>query len=125
MNQLIIAGSWYSAVFGPPISPRLLRSLLTIWISRGQFFTTPGNSTFYTTWPQGRNVTQYQISDDYGWQKGAHNLKFGANFRRNDLTDYTPGGFFSAIPLAIIASQNSFLTGTVDTFQQGFPTRPT
>jgi outer membrane receptor protein involved in Fe transport len=47
------------------------------------------------------------------------------NFRRNNITDYTPGGFNSAIPLAIIASQNSFLTGMVDTFQQGFPVRAT
>ena len=125
VNQFILAGSWYSAVFGPPNLAKATAIAPYDLDFTGQFFTTPGNSTFYTTWPQGRNVTQYQISDDYGWQKGVHNLKFGVNFRRNDLTDYTPGGFSSAIPLAIIASQNSFLTGTVDTFQQGFPTRPT
>ena len=48
--------------------------------------------------PQGRNVTQYQFIDDFSWTKGAHALKFGANFRRYDITDYTfstystPGG---------------------------------
>ncbi|HTT24943.1 MAG TPA: carboxypeptidase regulatory-like domain-containing protein [Candidatus Sulfotelmatobacter sp.] len=125
VNQFILAGSWYSAVFGPPSLAKATTAAPYDLDFEGQFFTTPGNATFYTTWPQGRNVTQYQISDDYGWLKGAHNLKFGVNFRRNDLTDYTPGGFFSAIPLANIASENSFLTGTVDTFQQGFPTRPT
>ncbi|HTS08309.1 MAG TPA: carboxypeptidase regulatory-like domain-containing protein [Candidatus Eisenbacteria bacterium] len=125
VNQFILAGSWYSAVFGPPSLAKATAIAPYDLDFSGGFFTTPGNSTFYTTWPQGRNVTQYQVSDDYGWQKGAHNLKFGVNFRRNDLTDYTPGGFNSAIPLAVIASENSFMTGTVDTFQQGFAARPT
>ena len=39
--------------------------------------------------PQGRNVTQYQFVDDFSYTKGAHSLKFGANFRRYDITDYT------------------------------------
>ena len=125
VNQFILAGSWYSAVFGPPSLAKATSLAPYDLDFTGQFFTTPGNSTFYGTWPQGRNVTQYQISDDYGWQKGNHNLKFGVNFRRNDITDYTPGGFFSAIPLAIFASESSFATGTVDTFEQGFASRST
>ena len=39
--------------------------------------------------PQGRNVTQYQFIDDFSWTKGKHNFKFGGNFRRYDITDYT------------------------------------
>lgn len=39
--------------------------------------------------PQGRNVTQYQFIDDLSWTKGKHNLKFGANFRRYDISDFT------------------------------------
>lgn len=125
VNQFILAGSWYSAIFGPP-SLSKAQALAPYDLNfTGQYFTTPGNSTFYNSWPQGRNVTQYQISDDYGWQHGAHNLKFGVNFRRNDLTDYTPGGFFSTFPQATFASENSFLTGTVDTYEQAFATRPT
>jgi len=125
VNQFILAGSWYGAVFGPPSLAKATALAPYDLAFSGGFFTTPGNSTFYGTWPQGRNVTQYQISDDYGWQRGNHNLKFGVSFRRNDITDYTPGGFFSAIPLAIIASENSFATGTVDTFEQAFASRPT
>lgn len=41
-------------------------------------FYTPGGFS-YETWPQGRNATQYQIADDYAWQKGKHSLKFGVN----------------------------------------------
>ena len=37
-------------------------------------------------WPQGRNVTQYQLIDDLSKTQGAHNLKFGVNFHRIDLT---------------------------------------
>ena len=38
--------------------------------------------------PQGRNVTQYQFQDDFTWIKGKHNLKLGANFRRDLIEDY-------------------------------------
>ncbi len=41
---------------------------------------------FYLT--QGRNVTQYQLEDDFSWIKGKHTLKFGANFRRDLVSDY-------------------------------------
>jgi hypothetical protein len=78
-----------------------------------------------TLGPRGVNVTQYQIEDDVALQKGRHSLKFGINFRRNDLTDYTPGGFNAAIPAAIFSSLSSFFNGTVDTFEQAFATRPT
>src|SRR5262249_36269311 len=113
INQFILAGSWYSAVFGPPNMAKA-QALTPYQLDfTGGFFTTPG-SVFYGTWPQGRNVTQYQISNDLGWQRGAHNMKFGVNFRRNDLTDYTPGGFFATIPLAVFASQSSFFGGNTD-----------
>ena len=98
-----------------------------LFFSAGQFYS-PGSlpgSTEYSSWPQGRNVTQYQISDDFAWQRGHHNLKAGFDFRRNDVTDYSPGGFTNTIPLATFASQASFLAGSADTFQQAFATRPT
>ena len=38
-------------------------------------------------WPQGHNVTQYQVIDDLSWTVGAHNLKFGMNFHRVDMSD--------------------------------------
>jgi Carboxypeptidase regulatory-like domain len=124
VNQLILAGSWYSAIFGPP-SLSKAQSLIPYQLDfSGGEFTAPGGS-FYGTWPQGRNVTQYQISDDYGWQKGNHNMKFGVSFRRNDLTDYTPGGFFASVPLALFADESSFFNGTTDVYEQAFATRPT
>src|SRR5262249_238536 len=74
-------------------------------------------------WPQGRNVTQYQAVDDFSTTHGNHSLKFGVNFRRNDITDYNPGlgsiGFSQAVDL------DSFLNGQGTTFAQFFPTRMT
>src|SRR5579864_9013864 len=71
INQFILAGSWYSAVFAPP-SISAATTLVPYQLSfAGGEFATPGG-LFYPTWPQGRNVTQYQISDDYAWQKGKH-----------------------------------------------------
>jgi hypothetical protein len=124
VNQFILAGSWYSAIFGPPnLAAATALTPYELNFSSGEF-STPG-SAFYGTWPQGRNVTQYQISDDYGWQKGNHSLKFGVNFRRNDLTDYTPGGNFATVPLALFASEGSFFAGNTDVYEQAFATRPT
>ena len=76
--------------------------------------------------PQGRNVTQYQFVDDFSWTKGTHSLKFGANFRRYDMTDYTFSTFTN--PLAFIAgptAMTEFFNGTAAEFVQNFPTRAT
>jgi hypothetical protein len=123
-NQLIIAGLWYSAVFAPPsltAATTLIPYSLTF--SGGELYS-PGGVN-YSTWPQGRNVTQYQVEDNYAWQKGKHGLKFGVDFRRNDITDYAPGGFNNTIQTAIFANLGSFYGGTVDTFEQSFATRAT
>lgn len=123
VNQFIVAGSWYSAIFQPKnISQATALMPYEIFFA-SQFFT-PGG-TNYNTWPQGRNVTNYQISDDYAWQRGHHDLKFGVSFRRNDVTDYTPGGFLATIPLATFSTEASFFAGSADTFSQAFATRPT
>ncbi|HEY3974517.1 MAG TPA: carboxypeptidase regulatory-like domain-containing protein [Candidatus Sulfotelmatobacter sp.] len=128
INQFILAGSWYGAVFGPPSLGKATSLMPYDLFFSGNQFSSPGSplgTTLYSSWPQGRNVTQYQVSDDYSWQRGSHSLKFGANYRRNDITDYTPGGFLGTIPLAVFNSQSSFNAGSADVFEQGFASRPT
>ena len=128
INQLILSGSWYSAIFSTAnlaASQALMPYDLNFL---GGEFQSPGSATGsseYSSWPQGRNTTQYQVSDDYSWIKGKHNLKFGVNFRRNDITDYTPGGFQASVPLAEFASLSSFYSGTVDAYVQAYAARPT
>ena len=91
VNQFILAGSWYSAIFKPANLP----AAITLMPYRLRF----SGRAFYdlgfdlNDWPQGRNVTQYQIIDDLSKVYGKHNIKFGVNFRRNDITDSSPGLF--------------------------------
>ena len=40
------------------------------------------------SFPNGRNISQYQFIDDFTLIRGAHNLKFGVNFRRYDVSDH-------------------------------------
>ncbi|MFY9912603.1 MAG: carboxypeptidase regulatory-like domain-containing protein [Candidatus Sulfotelmatobacter sp.] len=128
INQFILSGSWYSAVFS---TANLVASQALVPYDLdflGGELQSPGSatgSTEYGSWPQGRNATQYQISDDYSWLKGKHSLKFGMNFRRNDITDYTPGGFEATVPLAQFSDLSSFYNGTATTYEQAFATRPT
>ena len=55
-----------------------------------------------SSFPQGRNITQYQFIDNFTWTKGNHNLQFGVNFRRYDVSDHnffynTPRVYFNNI----------------------------
>jgi hypothetical protein len=49
-------------------------------------FNSPNNAI--TSFPQGRNITQYQFIDDFSWTRGNHTFKFGENFRRYDVSDH-------------------------------------
>ena len=80
-NQFIIAGSYYRAIFTQNDPALFPYSVIT-----GFNLTQLGGTVF--NFPQGRNTTQYQIVDDYSLTKGAHNMKFGVNYRRYDITDY-------------------------------------
>lgn len=120
-NQFILAGSWYSAIFKPAnitaataLMPYRLRF-------SGGTFNDLGHDL--NLWPQGRNVTQYQIIDDFSKVIGKHNIKVGMNFRRNDITDYSPGLFTTGEVIG--EDQASFLSGTAGLFTQAFNTRPT
>ncbi len=73
------------------------------------YATTFSNVTFSAVngsgeaFPQGRNVTQYQFIDDFSHVVGKHNLKFGENFRRYDVSDHnffynTPLVYFRNVP---------------------------
>lgn len=121
VNQFILAGSWYSAIFKPAnlaaattLMPYRLR------FSGGSFYDL---GHFLNDWPQGRNVTQYQIIDDLSKAYGHHNVKIGVNFRRNDITDYSPGFFTTGEVIG--EDQASFLAGTAGVFTQAFNSRPT
>jgi hypothetical protein len=116
-NQFIVAGSYYRAIFtqnNPNLFPYAVSGL-------GFNLTQVGG--LVSTFPQGRNTTQYQIVDDYSLTKGAHNLKFGANYRRYDITDYA----FSVLnnPTAFISTPFDLYNGTAVQFRERYPSRGT
>jgi hypothetical protein len=124
-NQLVVGGFYYSAVFGPPnLGASLAVFPTTLLFTDGAPFDNlgggaqqgPGNSNF----PQGRNVSQYQVIDDLAWTKGSHGIKFGVNFRGNRISSFASGGQTSG--LVTINSLTEFYNGlaTVSGFSQAF-----
>ncbi len=118
-NNFIYAGSYYRAIFTQSNNPTATFPAELYMAPLG--YTNAGGAEY--SFPQGRNVTQYQFVDDFSWTKGAHSLKFGANFRRYDLTDYVFG--IGTNPLAVITSVTDFYNGTAAEFLQNFPSRAT
>ncbi|MGA2369403.1 MAG: carboxypeptidase regulatory-like domain-containing protein [Candidatus Korobacteraceae bacterium] len=126
-NQFVYAGSYYRAIFNQIDAAATFPTQLDL---SGIGYTPLANGEY--GYPQGRNVTQYQLVDDFSVTKGAHNLKFGANFRRYDVTDYAFSQNTS--PLSYIASTVSpsgvqipgvenFYNGLAAEFAQSFPNR--
>lgn len=114
-NQFVYAGSYYRAIFtqnDPGLFPYTV-------IGSGFNLTRVGGLTY--DFPQGRNVTQYQFVDDFSWTKGNHSLKFGANFRRYDISDYV----FSVLnnPEVITNDPSTFFSGDAHQTRQRFPTQ--
>lgn len=74
---------WYSAIFDfntPAAEHAAIGGLGSV----GFPFTGVGSTSF----PQGRNVTQYEAIDNLTWTHGNHSFKFGENFRRELVNDH-------------------------------------
>jgi hypothetical protein len=110
VNQFIMAGGWYTALFEPPNLSKALATYPTTLTFGDGSFTNLGGEDYI--WPQGRNVTQYQFSDDYSRTFGQHTLKVGGRFKRDDISDHDFGLFASGVlePLTL----DAFYNGGVD-----------
>ena len=119
VNQFIASGLYYSAIFGPPNFAAATAVFPTsIGFSDG-LYNGLGN---FSAFPQGRNVAQYQFVDDFSWTRGNHGIKFGTNFRRNDIGDFS--GSPNLTGNIAEASMTSFYNGVIDngSFTQNFST---
>ncbi len=119
-NQFVYAGSYYRAIF----DQANCCAGFPYQVDGSDFgfnLTSVGGSTI--SFPQGRNVTQYQFVDDFSWTKGVHALKFGANFRRYDITDYTFTTYTNPL-VAMLGVDDLFFDSTYR-YQQRFPERAT
>jgi hypothetical protein len=108
-NQFIAAGLYYSALFGPPnLNGALALFPTTIAFNDGSFTNIGGSDNVY---PQGRNVAQYQFVDDFSWTRGNHGIKFGMNFRRNNIASFAAGPNTSG--LVTMNSMTDFYNGVI------------
>jgi len=87
VNQFNPGASWYSSIFEPKNFAQTIAAfpiVLTAGTNNAPFTTIGGNDN---TYPQGRNVTQWQLNDNLIWTKGRNTYKVGANSRRIDVSD--------------------------------------
>jgi hypothetical protein len=90
VNDLILSGLYYSAIFGPPnIKASLAVFPTTLLFGDGYGFANLGGTDY--NYPQGRNVQQYQLVDDLSVQWKKHSFKFGVNYRGNKISDFRSG----------------------------------
>jgi Carboxypeptidase regulatory-like domain/TonB-dependent Receptor Plug Domain len=115
-NQLIVSGMYYSAIFGPQataaqqVFPGTLLDYDTSgWANLGGI-----NYAF----PQGRNVSQAQIVDDFTWTRGNHTFRFGGNFRYNKISDFSNS---QVTPVLLFFSTTDLVQGINDYISQIHP----
>ena len=126
VNNLILSGFWYGALFGPANLP----ATLALFPAQTSF----GDSSLYglggsnSSFPTGRNVTTISLQDDVAIDVGSHTLKFGGvAFVVKENDHYFTAG---TIPLESIPSLGAFIHGGSDsstgstTFTQSFVTKP-
>jgi outer membrane receptor protein involved in Fe transport len=121
VNNFVGSVIHYSALFQ---SPNLSSALATFpfILSTSDTSLTPlgsgsGQDPLFALFPQGRNVTQWQLVDDLSMERGKHTFKMGVNFRRDDVSDFTASeGSFPAIQSSML----DFANGAADVIQQNF-----
>lgn len=133
VNQLVISGQWYSAIFVPDgtLAQRQAAMPFATVDFQGPLLSilggTQGGAAVTSNFPQGRNVTQYQGIDDLSITRGNHVFKVGGNYRRNDISDYGNSVFTRA--QVDVGSLTDFYNGVLngangDAFIQNFTTKP-
>ena len=119
VNQFNPGASWYSSIFEPDNYAQVQKTfpiVLMAGSSDAPFTTIGGNDN---TYPQGRNVTQWQINDNLDWTRGKHSFRFGVNTRRIDVSDYDLGE--GTVPAAVYNDLAEFTYGAAYTESATFP----
>jgi len=119
VNQFNPGASWYSSIFEPENYAQVQQAfpiVLTAGSNNAPFTAIGGNDN---TYPQGRNVTQWQINDNLDWTRGKNAYRFGVNSRRIDVSDYDLGE--GTVPAAVYNDLAEFTYGAAYTESQTFP----
>jgi hypothetical protein len=126
VNQFILSGTWYSAYFLADNQAAEVAAFPYQPSFNDGSFNGLGEAV---AWPEGRDVTQYQINDDVSWTHGKHTLSVGMLFKRDDVTDEDLGTFTTALGLfngpasGAFSSGDLFSSGSVLLGEENFPTR--
>jgi len=98
VNNFIVSGLWYTAIFLPDSGQAAVLNATggysTISVAGATSTLTNlggGNGAGQTPdsfFPQGRNSSMGQVTDDLSITRGAHTFKMGLNFRRDILIDF-------------------------------------
>ncbi|MGH9506743.1 MAG: carboxypeptidase regulatory-like domain-containing protein [Terriglobales bacterium] len=118
LNVLNTGFTWYSAIFQPTNNAAATAAFpyfLTDNFAPG--FTNVGGEDY--VWPQGRNVTQWQVIDNVSWIHGNHSFSFGENLKRDDVSDHDFG--FYNTPYVAQNNMTEYEYGAANFFQQSFP----
>jgi hypothetical protein len=126
-NQLLIASTWYSAIFESPDTTAAQAAFPTTLLVNDGTLPFIGGENF--AFPQGRNVTQIQFQDDVAKTLGSHTLKFGAKFHKDYVSDHDFGNRLTGLEIPL--DLNAFYNGGTGTnpdlgdfsiYQASYPT---
>jgi hypothetical protein len=113
-NSFVGSILWYSAIFQSANQQAALNVFPAVLAVGDTNMTAlgPGGDDVVANFffPQGRNVTQWQLVDDLSIARAKHNLQLGVNFRRDDVSDFTAGE--QNFPF-LNANMTSFVNGLV------------
>lgn len=134
VNQLLLTGSWYSALFkmtNPAAEMAAIPETLNFSAIDGYFADLNRDGFAFT---QGRNASQVQVGDDFSYSLGKHTLKAGAAFKKDYISDFDVDEFATPLVLncgsaatclsAAGASGNLFGQGVSVEALQNFTTHP-
>jgi hypothetical protein len=88
VNQFLVTGSYYSAIFksvNQAAATAAMPETLNFGDLDGYFSDLNADNAFF---PQGRNVSQDQISDDFSYSLAKHTIKAGFAYKKDYVSDY-------------------------------------
>jgi hypothetical protein len=118
-NNFVAAISYYRAIFTEMTNGATSPFPYSLYLEAEA--PTNGLNAENLAFPEGRNVTQWQFVDDFAKTIGRHSLKFGANFRRYDITNYDQSEFVTP---EVVSGLGDFMNGSSTEYFQNNPLHP-
>lgn len=117
VNLLILSARYASFIFQPRNPALALATFPTTVVLGDSTFTILGGADAGV--PSGDSFTSYQLLDDFALSTGNHNLKFGINFNRTDISDHNYGSLLSGFVIPFTLA-DFFAGGSSDSLMQNF-----